>query len=609
MDRRSIIVLVVSFIILMVWFPLMNRIYPPKHPLGGTNDLASATNPLPEASPAPEFTNVASLPGSPTPGFAHPTVPEQLLVVENDDARYTFTSHGGGIKLVELKQYPETVGCRRSSTGPPQLATLNSPAGSPAFSLIGSEALQGDGRFTLSKTADGVLAQKDLSNGLHIVKNFRLGTNYILNTSLRLENHSPNALRIPNQEWVIGAATPIGTNISNPNALGLRWYDGNRAESIGESHFANRTFACIPGTPRAEFAHLAGTSNVVWADVHNQFFTMLAMPQQPAYGVRAWRIDLTRTNGVPVLSLPQRNQTEYGYQMALVYPETNLGPQQTLERRFDLYAGPKKFRILSQMENNVVLVMDFGGFFGWFAQVLLFTMNKLHDLGLSYALAILAITITIKLLFWPLTNASTKSMKRMSALQPQMKALQEKYKDDPKKMNLKLMEFMKENKISPLGGCLPMVLQIPVLFGFYRMLQTAIELRGARFLWACDLSQPDTVAMIPSLGFIPFFGIPGAGLPINPLPMMMGATMLWQAHLTPPSPGVDPVQQKIMKYMPLMFIVFFYNISAGLTLYWTMQNLLTILQTKITRMSDPTTPAPKAAVAPVKSGPSPKRRK
>jgi YidC/Oxa1 family membrane protein insertase len=140
-------------------------------------------------------------------------------------------------------------------------------------------------------------------------------------------------------------------------------------------------------------------------------------------------------------------------------------------------------------------------------------------------------------------------------------------------MNSRLMEFMKENKVSPMGGCLPMLLQIPVFFGFYRMLQSAIELRGAQFLWATDLSSPDTVWYIPGLNF-----------PVNPLPLIMGVTMLWQSHLTPPSPGVDPVQQKMMKYMPLMFIVFLYNFSAGLSLYWTVQNLLSILQTKITKM-------------------------
>jgi YidC/Oxa1 family membrane protein insertase len=148
---------------------------------------------------------------------------------------------------------------------------------------------------------------------------------------------------------------------------------------------------------------------------------------------------------------------------------------------------------------------------------------------------------------------------------------------------------MKEHKISPLGSCLPVLITIPVFFGFYSMLRNAIELRGIPFLWAPDLTLPDTVVTI-------------AGFPINPLPLLMGASQLWQSHLTPPSPGMDPGQQKIMRYMPLLFIAIFYRMSSGLNLYYTVSNLLTIAQTKITKMGpDPaSSPAKPAAPAPQK---------
>jgi YidC/Oxa1 family membrane protein insertase len=243
--------------------------------------------------------------------------------------------------------------------------------------------------------------------------------------------------------------------------------------------------------------------------------------------------------------------------------------------------------------------MGCGGFFGWFSKALLLSMNFLYLVIPDYGIVIITITVLIKLIFWPLTQASTRSMKRMSALQPKMKEIQEKYKEDPTKMNRKLMEFMKENKVSPMGGCLPMLLQIPVFIGFYQMIRSAIELRGVHFLWAADLARPDTIFVIPGLDFIPFFGIPGSGLPINPLPLIMGVTMFYQAQMTPPSPGMDPTQQKIMKYMPMMFMVFLYNFSAGLTLYWTVQNLLTIAQMKLTKTKDD--PAGGAPVAPAAS--------
>jgi len=132
-----------------------------------------------------------------------------------------------------------------------------------------------------------------------------------------------------------------------------------------------------------------------------------------------------------------------------------------------------------------------------------------------------------------------------------------------------------------------MALQVPVFIGLYSMLRSAIELRGASFLWACDLSQPDTIAHIGFLG----------NFPINPLPLFMGATQLWQAQMNPPTPGMDPAQQKMMRYMPLMFIFLFYRTSAGLTLYWAVQNLLTILQMKVTKANDPVVPGPPAGLA------------
>ena len=307
--------------------------------------------------------------------------------------------------------------------------------------------------------------------------------------------------------------------------------------------------------------------------------------------------------------VPTNAPPPQGYATAMVYPALTLAPDQIFERKIALYTGPKEYstlaRIAFRFNNNLDLVMNFG-WAGFVSKALLLGMNTLHSMcKFSYGWAIITITIIIKAVFWPLTQASTRSMKRLQALQPQMNAIKEKYKDDPVKMNKKTMEFMKENKVSPLGGCLPMLLQIPVFFGFFSMIQSAVELRGASFLWIGDLSQSDTVYVIPALGFIPFFGIVGVGLPLNPLPLIMGATMLWQAHLTPPSPGMDPTQQKVMRYMPLMFLAFLYNYSSGLTLYWTVQNLLTILQTKLTRTA-PATVAP--AKAPVLT-PPPKKRK
>jgi len=196
----------------------------------------------------------------------------------------------------------------------------------------------------------------------------------------------------------------------------------------------------------------------------------------------------------------------------------------------------------------------------------------------SWALAIICITLAIKLVFWPITAKTTRAMKKMAAvnakMMPEITKIRERYKNDYQKMNMKMMETYKKYGVNPLsqvGGCLPMLIQIPIFFGFFTMLRSAVELRGAEFLWASDLSSPDTIATL-------------AGFPINIMPLLMTATMFFQMRLQPPSPGMDPTQQAMMKYMPLMFVVFFYSASSGLCLYWTVQNVLTIIQTKLTKV-------------------------
>ena len=208
-------------------------------------------------------------------------------------------------------------------------------------------------------------------------------------------------------------------------------------------------------------------------------------------------------------------------------------------------------------------------------------------LKIPYGWAIIVITVLLKILFWPLTAASTRSAQRMASFAPQLSALKEKYKDEPQKFAAKQMEFFRENKINPVSGCLPMLVQLPVFFGLFMMLRTAIELRGASFFWARDLSNTDTLFTIPGLSFIPFMSTP-EGLPFNLLPLLYIASALWQTHITPMAPGMDPMQQKLMRWMPLMFLAILYNFSSGLALYMTVNNLLTILQTWLMKRNAPT---------------------
>jgi YidC/Oxa1 family membrane protein insertase len=171
----------------------------------------------------------------------------------------------------------------------------------------------------------------------------------------------------------------------------------------------------------------------------------------------------------------------------------------------------------------------------------------------------------------------------MQDLQPKINALKEKYKSDQKRLQQEIMALYKEKGVNPLGGCLPYLFQLPVFWALFTTLRSAVELRGASFLWVQDLSTPDTVAVIPNL-------LLGNDLPINPLAIMMGITMFLQQKSAPTSPGMDPNQRRMMTFMPLVFFFMFYSFPAGLTLYWTVNQVLTIGQQLWTQKRSSVTP-------------------
>ena len=242
------------------------------------------------------------------------------------------------------------------------------------------------------------------------------------------------------------------------------------------------------------------------------------------------------------------------------------------------YAGPKNFERLHKLGEGVETVMEMDRFFfgrarwmGWLSRLLLWGMSWISRLfpdSIAHGMGVICLTIFVKLIFWPLSHRSQVSMKKMQALQPQLKELREKYKGDPQKMYAKQQELFKANNVSQMGGCLPMLLQIPVFFALFNTFRNAIELRHAGFLWAMDLSMPDDL-------FFTLFG-----LPIRPFALLMGASMYWQQKLTP-SP--DPNQARMMNMMSLVFIFMFYSLPSALTMYMTVNQLLSIGQMLIIR--------------------------
>lgn len=607
MDRKTLGAVVVCVLLLFLWGPLVNKIWPPvkltpdQIAAKKTNTVAesAATNEIITRAISPLTEPTAAVAATSLTGAATNEITASTEYLENEQVRLTFTSKSGGIDLIELKNFPRHVSREGKKVG--SNAALNANALHPVLALT-----QDQSNYDLRVTGDQLTAKSTWGNGLIVSKQFTLSSNYMVKAQVTISNPTDAAVAIPKHEWNAGTSTPAGSNL-DVRFTGLLWYDGDDKEMIADSWFQNRLLGCFPREPHTTY--VGGRSNVFWGGVQNQFFTLLLIPEGPAYEIVSRRFDLPPPTQEDLEFNHKQNREPKGHQTALVYEGLTVPAGQSVERNFTIFAGPKEYTLLSSIamreENGLDLVMNFSGFMGFFAKPLLLSMNALHGMtGMGYGLAIVVITVIIRLIFWPLTTASTRSMKRMAKMQPQMKAIQEKYKDDPAKSQKKVLEFMKENKVNPMGSCLPMLLQLPVFFGFYSMLQSAIELRGASFLWIADLSRPDTL-----------FYIPGIDMPFNLMPLIMGGTMLYQAQLTPASPSMDPAQQKMMRYMPLLFMVFLYNMSSGLTLYWSVSNVLSITQTKLTRLKDEkdevktgTTPAVKPMIGSGKKSKGHKKR-
>jgi YidC/Oxa1 family membrane protein insertase len=246
----------------------------------------------------------------------------------------------------------------------------------------------------------------------------------------------------------------------------------------------------------------------------------------------------------------------------------DAGGQHTIE--LECYAGPQKLDILSEMPHGKKGIMQLNlfmffkvGWVGLISELMLRGLLLFYGWVGNYGIAIILLTVVIKILFWRITNKSTESMKKMSSLSPQMKELNEKYKDNPQVKQQKVMELYREVGVNPLAGCLPLLLQMPVFISLFNALRGAIELRHSEFLWVTDLSLPDTVFSI-------------FGLPIRPLAIAWAVTMLIQQRIVPSS--ADETQKKVMMFMPVFMLFVCYGMPSGLTLYWTFSTLMSILQ-------------------------------
>ena len=255
-----------------------------------------------------------------------------------------------------------------------------------------------------------------------------------------------------------------------------------------------------------------------------------------------------------------------------IQPELVINSGDQHASKYRLFFGPKSIKVLKSMDYDLAKAVNFG-MFDILAKPCVWIMDFIYDHFIpNYGVAIIILTIFTKIILWPLGNKSYKSMADMKKIQPLMAGIKEKHKGDKRKMNEEMMALYKTYKVNPMGGCLPMVVQIPVFFALYRMLYEAIELRHAPFFWWInDLSAPDRLFRFDFA--VPFME-PPYGIPV--LTIIMGASMFFQQRMSPPMG--DPTQAKMMMMMPIVFTFIFINFSSGLVLYWLVNNVLSMAQ-------------------------------
>ncbi len=325
-----------------------------------------------------------------------------------------------------------------------------------------------------------------------------------------------------------------------------------------KEHEPEATYEAVIFTDKLESANLGKiakkgflvSKEIGWAGFVRKHFTLLVKPDWKAISSQSYADQ-------PVL------------RSNLILEPITLSPGTRAEHRVMIYAGPQRYEVLKGLNLGFEDVL-FRGFFGVFKIWLLLALKFCNQFTHNFGWAIILVTLALKAVFTPLTHMSFQSMKKMQALQPKLKSLQERYKGDPAKLNREMMGLYKRNRVNPMGGCLPMLLQIPIFIAFYQVLSDAVEIKGAPFIgWISDLSEPDRLFLFPA-------SFPLIGNSFNLLPLLMLGSMYWQQKLTPQA-GATPEQTKIMNFMPLIFGFVFYSMPSGLVLYWFVNNVLSII--------------------------------
>ncbi len=562
MDKKTIIVLISCFLGIFAWQQFVLHTWPPRKitpkQVIGTNTAPTEVSQATSAQGSSSTNTPTWTPQKPGETgasiVATPEVrePEKIVQLQNKLISMEFTTYGAGVKSASFLAHKIK---EKSGDIPVKLnLAVPSPHGDiPAFSFITGGIPTGNESYKV-KAAEEQIVFEGRSGPFALKKTFSFETQdpYRLHLQVEVTNTSAHIVQLSRSALNMGRIHKIADHESTL-LLGLDYYV---VDSIKRKKF-----------DKLQKQPFDDQRPITWAALKNQYFTIVAEPSEKSNGISG-----------NVASKVKTKEDVFG---SLSFPDKVLAPNESMTVEYQLYIGPKEYKRLKNAGHEKEDIMEFSVFMGlsiapfrYIAEILLIVLVWAYGLVKNYGLAIVLVTILIKLLFWYPTGRATMSMKKMQLLQPKMEELRKKYDKDTTKLNSEMIKLYKDYKINPLNGCLPLLLQIPVFFAFYSILQSSVELRGAEFLWVNDLSKPDTVMHL-------------FGLPINPLPLIMGATMVWQQKITPTS--MDPIQAKIMMFLPLVFLFICYNFSSGLALYWTVQNLLSILQTWINLKRSPAT--------------------
>jgi YidC/Oxa1 family membrane protein insertase len=509
----------------------------------------------------------------------------QVTTLANDFIEARLTNFGGAIREIAFKKFPEV-------QGRPEPYVFNHLHEDPILALTDFPGLGRDVPYQLvSATATEVVYRAVLDGKIEVTRRYSLGDPtkpdgdpYRLRHETTFRNLTNATIPLPRAAVSIGTATLVNSQDVGMY-LNVTSYDGSSPTYTDRSELEGGGIGSWFGAGKAVKPVLEKPGTVVWAAVKNQFFASIYTPDQPAISIITRRIELP--------AFKDSNRANIGMTGAERFDLPALAANGTTQLGGELYVGPKEYKRLAKFAHNEDGVMQYARgmskYFlsGYVAPLENTLLTAAHRWSGNWGIAVILMTLMLKVVSLPFTIAASRSAKRMAKLQPELKALREKYKDNPQKQQMATMELFKAHKVNPLGGCIPVLITMPLFFGFYAMLAGAAELRFQPFLWAADLSAPDTVGHLPWIG-----------IPINIMPLLMGATMIIQMRLTP-QPSVDNTQAMMMKFMPLIFIVFCYNFSCALALYSTINGLFTIgQQLVINRMRDDGDPAAAAAASP-----------